>query len=51
MKNKKEYVPYGPGWEREMMKRNKAELVQFLKKVLIEKRKTATRIGKLKSAW
>ncbi len=33
-----EYVPYGPEWEKEMMKWNKKRLVEFLKNVISEKK-------------
>jgi hypothetical protein len=34
-KTEKEYIPYGPEWEKEMMNFSKRELIKLLTKVLI----------------
>jgi hypothetical protein len=38
-KTEKEYTPYGPEWEKEMMKFTKKGLIEFLRKVLTSKLK------------
>jgi len=37
MKKQKEYEPFGPEWEKELMKWNKKMLIDFLRKLLKEK--------------
>jgi len=49
MKNadRKEWIPFGEEWDKEMMKWTKPMLIDFLKKNLIEKEQLEQRLSQL----